>query len=60
MKQGIYETNYGNAAYVSGPKAKRAFDLDMQEYIPIEAVTKKFIRKVESSDRPRRGGREWI
>ena len=29
MKRGIYETEYGNAAYVPGPMAKTAYDLDM-------------------------------
>ena len=52
MKRGIYETEYGNAAYVSGPKAKSAFDLDSAERIPIGMVTEKFLRKAESTDRP--------
>ncbi len=53
MKKGIYETSYGNAAYVSGPKAKTAYDLDMAERIPIsEVVESKFIRKAEPSDSP--------
>ena len=52
LKRGIYETVYGNAAYVSGPKAKTAFDLDSAERIPIEMVTPKFIRKAEPSDSP--------
>ena len=52
LKRGIYETTYGNAAYVSGPSAKSAYDLDMAERIPIEGVTSKWIRKAESSDRP--------
>ena len=50
MKRGIYKTEYGNAAYVSGPKAKTAYDLDMGERIPISLVTDKFIRKAEPSD----------
>lgn len=50
MKKGIYETEYGNAAYVSGPKAKTAYDLDMAERIPISMVTPKFIRKAEAND----------
>ncbi len=54
MKRGIYETSYGNAAYVSGPSAKTAFDLDMQERIPMSEVTDKFIRCAEPSDRPNR------
>lgn len=52
MKRGIYETTYGNAAYVSGPKAKTAWDLDMQERIPMSEVTAKFIRKAEPGDSP--------
>ena len=52
MRKGIYETEYGNAAYVSGPKAKTAFDLDMGERIPIELVTPKFLRKAEPEDSP--------
>lgn len=51
MKRGIYETSYGNAAYVSGPKAKSAFDLDMGERIPISEVTPKLLRKAEDADR---------
>lgn len=38
MKRGIYLTVYGNAAYVSGPNAKTAKDLDMGERIPITMV----------------------
>ena len=45
MKKGIYETTYGNAARVSGPKAKTAYDLDSGERIPISEVTDKLIRK---------------
>jgi hypothetical protein len=53
MKKGIYETWYGNAAYVSGPKAKRAWDLDAAEYIPISEVNPdKWLRKVEPGDTP--------
>lgn len=52
LSRGIYETDYGNAAYVSGPSAKSAWDLDMQERCPITMVTSKFIRKAEPSDRP--------
>jgi len=52
MKRGIYETTYGNAAYVSGPKAKTAYDLDMAERIPISEVTSKFLRKAEPTDSP--------
>ena len=52
MPRGIYETDYGNAAYVSGPKAKTAWDLDMGERIPISAVTAKWLRKAEPTDKP--------
>lgn len=52
MKRGIYLTTYGNAAYVSGPKAKSAYDLDMAERIPISEVTPKFLRKAEPNDQP--------
>ena len=52
LKRGIYETEYGNAAYVSGPTAKTAFDLDMAERIPLNLVTTKLLRKAEPSDRP--------
>jgi hypothetical protein len=52
MKRGIYETNYGNAAYVSGPSAKTAYDLDMGVRIPLSMVTTKFIRKAEPQDQP--------
>ena len=43
FKKGIYETTYGNAAYVSGPSAKSAYDLDMAERIPLSWVTPKFL-----------------
>jgi len=52
MKRGIYATEYGNAAYVFGPTAKTAYDLDMAERIPIEMVTDKWIRNAELTDRP--------
>ena len=51
MKRGIYETWYGNAAYVSGPSARTAYDLDSGEKISISQVDeKKFIRKAEPED----------
>lgn len=52
LKRGIYETIYGNACYVSGYKAKTAFDLDMAERIPMEMVSTKFLRPAEKSDQP--------
>jgi len=50
MQRGIYETEYGNAAYVSGPKAKTAWDLDMGERIPIETVTDTLLRECDESE----------
>jgi len=51
MKRGIYETTYGHAAYVAGPNAKNAIDLDMREQIPIDLVQPdRFIRKAEITD----------
>lgn len=51
MKAGIYYTIYGNAAKVSGPNAKTAYDLDMAERIPISMVTStKVNREVEVDD----------
>lgn len=51
MKKGIYLTTYGNAAYVSGPKAKTAFDLDMDERIPLSEVNPhKWIREADDDD----------
>lgn len=48
MQRGIYETDYGNAAYVSGKAgARTAFDLDMQQAIPLSMVTDKFLRYAE-------------
>jgi hypothetical protein len=52
LKRGVYETTYGNAAYVSGPKASTAWDLDMAERVPMSEVTAKFLRKAEPSDTP--------
>lgn len=52
LKRGVYETEYGNAAYVSGPAAKSAYDLDMAELVPMSEVTGKFIRKAEPTDCP--------
>jgi hypothetical protein len=45
MKAGIYLTKYGNAAKVSGPNAKTAYDLDMAERIPISMVTSTLVKK---------------
>jgi hypothetical protein len=46
-KPGIYRTEYGNAAKVSRPNAKTAYDLDMGEIIPIEMVTRNLVRENE-------------
>lgn len=51
LKRGIYETTYGNAAYVSGPRAETAFDLDMAERIPLDMVDPdKWVRAAEEDD----------
>ena len=52
LRRGIYETEYGNAAYVDGPDTATAFDLDMGQKIPIEMVTGKFIRQAYDCDLP--------
>lgn len=55
LKRGIYETEYGNTCYVSGPKAKRAWDLDQAEWIPIQLVDeKKYLRPATKDDMDRR------
>ena len=59
LKRGIYQTEYGNAAYVSGPNAKTAYDLDMAERIPMSMVLPIFIRKAEPTDRPSAYGRGY-
>lgn len=59
MKRGIYETTHGNTAYVSGPKAKSAYDLDMAERIPISEVTDKWLRKAEQFDVPTSNRYNW-
>lgn len=50
LRAGIYETEYGNAAIVRGPKAKTAYDIDMGMRIPISMVTDKFLREIEDAD----------
>lgn len=49
-KRGIYQTTYGNSAYVSGPSAQYAFDLDMRERIPMDLVSDKMQRKATAED----------
>jgi hypothetical protein len=39
----MYETEYGNVCYVSGPNAKSAYDIDADQRIPIALVTFKYI-----------------
>lgn len=48
LKRGVYKTQYGTHAYVSGPKAKTAFDVDMQKRIPLGIVTETWIRDANS------------
>lgn len=38
-ERGYYLTEYGNVAFVAGPSAKTAMDIDMGERIPIALVT---------------------
>ena len=47
---GIYETFWGNAAVIKSWKAKKVWDLDMGEFIPIELVSDTFIRPIEQAD----------
>ena len=47
LPPGIYETEYGNAAEVHDWDNEQVWDIDMGEYIPIEMVTNKFIRRIE-------------
>ena len=50
-KDGVYETQYGNAAAVSFEDGKwRAYDLDSGEVIPISMVTKKRIRDLDEGE----------
>jgi len=51
LKEGVYETQWGNAAVVRNVDGKlMAYDLDMGQPIPISAVTKKFIRELDEGD----------
>lgn len=59
FRRGVYRTESGNAAYVSGPNAKTAYDLDMGERIPIESVTHEWVRKAEDTDMRRPKGGLW-
>lgn len=60
LKCGIYLTEYGNEAYVSGRKSKTAWDLDMQERIPMAVVTDRWVRKAEPQDKPTREWERWL
>lgn len=51
LKRGIYETTYGNAAYVGGPNAKTAYDLDRGERVPMAMVTEKLLRSLKSGEK---------
>jgi len=48
LKRGVYKTDYGTNAYVSGPRAKTALDVDLQKRIPIHAVTRHGVRDAAS------------
>jgi len=49
FRKGFYETEYGNAAFVSSANADTAYDVDMDERVPIEVVDlTKFIRPAKS------------
>jgi hypothetical protein len=52
FKRGVYETDYGNCAFVAGPKATKAWDIDAKEWVPIVMVTTKFLRKALPTDLP--------
>jgi hypothetical protein len=50
---GIYETDYGNTAFVNAADVKQAWDLDMKEWVPIELVDlDKFLRDPVDADMP--------
>ena len=51
MKEGIYKTDYGNAAYVNGHSTLFAYDLDAAELIPLELVTTEWLREADQYDR---------
>jgi hypothetical protein len=50
--RGIYRTQEGGSAYVPGPSAVVAWDLDAAEYLPISEVTTEYLRTAEPEDRP--------
>ena len=48
IREGVYETAYGNAAEVTYEDGQlKAFDLDMGEEIPVQMVTKKWLRGLD-------------
>ena len=49
-KPGVYETDYGNAAAVESEHPTTAFDLDSAERIPIELVSRRWLRDLEDTD----------
>ena len=51
MKEGIYKTDYSNAAYVDGRNTLVAYDLDAAELIPLEMVTTEWLREADQWDR---------
>lgn len=52
LKEGVYETEYGNAAELSYDEDGKlhAYDIDAARLIPLSIVTKKFIRKLEPGE----------
>ena len=51
MRPGLYRTEYDNVCIVRSANAKRAWDMDQAEWIPIELVDQNsFIRKIEPGD----------
>lgn len=54
ITEGIYETEYGNSAYVpKGPYSVgcKAYDLDLGDWVPIELVTFTRLRDADETDR---------
>jgi hypothetical protein len=47
---GVYQTEYGNAAAVFNRTALKAWDLDAGEWIPMELVTREYLRPIEPGD----------
>lgn len=52
LKRGVYETEYGNSAYVSGPNARTAWDLDARTRVPIEMIDESTWREANDGDEP--------